>query len=125
MSESISYDLLLVARDWRTRAYTLAELKERGHEVTAVPGVKFAIEVLERGQLAPPVVILDVHDDPDASPAAVDRLLALAPGKPLVLIVGVHQRSSWERVGREAAAWLIRPVSIGDVVAAVERLIGR
>jgi len=53
------------------------------------------------------------------------RDASTAPGKPLVLIVGIHQRSSWERVGREAAAWLIRPVSIGDVVAAVERLIGR
>src|SRR5262245_37343459 len=110
MVAAISRDVLLIARDWRSRALTLAELKEAGYGVTAVPGIRFARELVERRRIDPPLLIVDVHDDPDASPAAVERLLELAPGIPLILILGSYRTSEWEAVGGRAALVLRRPI---------------
>ncbi len=112
-------DLLLIAADWQSRALTLAELQEAGYEVMAVPGVEYALRALRRGLVAPPLIVLDVHDDPVATPERATRLMELAPGVPLVLIVGVYDRATWQPLKSQVAAWLERPVTIGQIITTV------
>lgn len=112
-------DLLLIAADWQSRALTLAELQEAGYEVMAVPGVEYALRALRRGLVAPPLIVLDVHDDPAATPERVARLMELASGVPLVLIVGVYDRAMWEPLKPRVVAWIERPVTIGRIVDTV------
>lgn len=116
-------DLLLIAADWQSRALTLAELEEAGYEVMAVPGLRYGLRALRRGLVAPPLIVLDVHDDETATPERARQALALAPGAPLVLIVGAYDRAAWEELRPQAAAWLTRPVTVGEIVAAVRRLL--
>lgn len=113
--------LLLIAADWQSRALALAELQERGYDVTAVPGLRHAVKALVDERVAPGLIVLDVHDDDDATPRRVEQLLDLAPEAPLILIVGVYDRATWEPLRARAAAWLQRPVSVGEVAKAVER----
>ncbi len=116
-------ELLLVAADWRSRALLLAELQEAGFPVRAAPGIQWAITWLLRGQVtAPALLVVDVHQDPLALPNQVTALQQLSGGAPLVLIVGVYQRRAFESLRASCAAFLVRPVTIGQVVAVVRRL---
>lgn len=116
--------LLLIAADWQSRALALAELQERGYDVMAVPGLRHAVKALINERVAPALIVLDVHDDGGATPRRVEQLLDLAPDAPLILIVGVYDRAAWEPLRARAAAWLQRPVSVGQVATAVEQASG-
>lgn len=116
-------DLLLIAADWQSRALTLAELQEAGYEVMAVPGLRYGLRALRRGLVVPPLIVLDVHADAEATPERAAQVLALAPGVPLVLIVGAFERAQWASLRPRVAAWLTRPITVGEVVATVRRLL--
>jgi DNA-binding NtrC family response regulator len=107
-----------VAADWQSRALTLAELQEAGYEVTAVPGLRYALAALAHHRLAPALILLDVHGDDDATPERVGDLRALAPGVPLVLVVGAFEQEVWEPLRNHVAVLLRRPVTVGALVEA-------
>lgn len=111
--------MLLVATDWQSRALTLAELQEAGYEVTALPGLRYALAALAHHRLAPALILLDVHADDEATPERVEELLALAPGVPLVLVVGAFGQEAWEPLRDRLAGLLHRPVTVGALVEAV------
>ena len=111
--------LLLVAADWQSRALALAELQEAGYDVTALPGVRSALAALAQRRLAPALILLDVHGDDDATPARVEELLALAPGVPLVLVVGAFGQEAWEPLRTRLAGLLRRPLTVATLVDAV------
>ena len=117
--------LLLIAADWQSRALAVAELQDRGYDVMALPGLRYAVKALVDERVVPLLIVLDVHDDEDATPRRVEQLLDLAPDAPLILIVGVYDRATWEPLRVRAAAWLQRPVSVGEVAEAVERVMPR
>ena len=116
-------ELLLVATDWQSRALLLAELQEAGFPVRAAPGLQWAIAWLLRGEVGKPaLLVVDVHQDPLALPDQVATLHRLSGGAPLVLIVGVYQRRAFEPLRASCAAFLVRPITIGQVVEVVRRL---
>jgi DNA-binding NtrC family response regulator len=90
----------------------------------AVPGLRYAARALVDERITPVLIVLDVHDDADATPHRVEQLLDMAPDAPLILIVGVYDRATWEPLRAKAAEWLQRPVSVGEVAEAVERVSG-
>jgi DNA-binding response OmpR family regulator len=112
------YDLLLVAADWEERRLLYAELLEAGYAVLPVPGVAYAARLL-RLTTAPPVVLLDTQGDQDATPPRAKALLRLCPNSRLVVVVGLRDSGQWEPLRPRVAALVRRPVSIGEVVAAV------
>lgn len=116
-------DLLLSSADLEERRLLLAELMEAGYEVLAVPGLLFATRAILLRIVAPPLMVLDVHGDERATPEHVERLLDLAEGVPIVLVVGALRSESWEPLRPRVAAWLRRPLSVGDVVDAVRRIV--
>nr|WP_290670383.1 hypothetical protein [Ardenticatena sp.] len=115
--------ILLLSRDWQTRALVLAELKERGYDVLALPGLTWGIEAIVQGRVEPPLIIVDSRDDTDVTPEKVRALQRLVPNVPVVVLSTVFDRAALEPLRREVAAFLVRPSTVGDVVATVERLL--
>jgi DNA-binding NtrC family response regulator len=116
-------DILLTAADWQSRALILAELQELGYEVMAVPGVDYAVNAILKGLDDPPLLLIDVHHDPSATPEKVRGLISLLPGRPVILLAGVFDSERWQPLSEEVARYFRRPVRIGDVIAAVQDLL--
>ncbi len=118
-------DILLVAADWQSRALLLAELQEAGYAVRALPGLRQALRALIGRRLRPRLILLDVHGDSDAAPPYAAQLADLAGGVPLVLLIGAFDAAAWGPFADRDAEILRRPVSVGQVAAAVRRRLGR
>ena len=118
-------DLLLIVADLDARRLILAELQEAGYEVMAVPGLKYGLKAVLRGLVEPPAVVLDVHGDDFCTPERVRELLTLLPGVPMVLVVGAYERAAYEPLREQVAAFLVRPVTVGEIVHAVRRVLPR
>jgi len=116
-------DLLLIVADMDTRRLILAELQEAGYEVMAVPGLKYGLKGILRGLVDPPAVVLDVHGDDFCTPERVRELLTLLPGVPAVLVVGTYERAAYESLQESVAAFLVRPITVGEIVRTVRRLL--
>ena len=118
-------ELLLVAADGRTRALLLAELQEAGYNVVALPSLEVALAALATGRVDPALVVLDVQGDPRADRRGIGQLLNfLEEDIPLVLVVGAYDVQALAPLRPRAAVWLSRPLRVGDVVAAVRRILG-
>ncbi len=118
----LRHDILLSAADWQSRTLILAELQELGYEVMAVPGVHYAIQAALKGLVDPPLLIIDVHHDPEATYEKVQGLLSLFPDRPAILLIGVFDQRQWEPLRSRASHFFRRPIRIGDVVATVQTL---
>jgi hypothetical protein len=118
---------LLVAADWQSRALLLAELQERGIEVRAEAGVRWATRALLRERLVPPLLLLDTADDPDATPDKVERLLAILAEddvRPaLVFLVSVFGRAEWQEPFGNRATILTRPRTVNEIATLVQALL--
>jgi CheY-like chemotaxis protein len=121
----VADDLLLVAEDWQSRALVLAELQEAGYEVNAQAGLPQALNHLGRHPEHPRLILLDLHGDAFATPETVAALLHLVPGAKLVLIVGVYAEPVWDRFATRGNVVLRRPVSVGEIVDQVKRILPR
>jgi DNA-binding response OmpR family regulator len=113
--------LLLIAADLEERRLLYAELLEAGYEVLPLPGLVYAVRAILMRRVTPSLVLLDIHGDPRATPAAVQQLLNLVPKVPLILVVSALDSTCWEPLRARATELLRRPVSIGEVIAAVRR----
>lgn len=117
-------ELLLVAADGHARALLLAELQEAGYNVVALPSLEVALAALATGRVRPALVVLDTQGDPSADPRGIGQLLNfLEEDVPLVLVVGAYDARALAPL-RARAAWLSRPLRVGDVVAAVRQIRG-
>ncbi len=114
-------DLLLIAADDEERRLLFAELREAGYAVLPVPGLGYALRKLSLRAVAPPLILLDAHDDPFAIPIHVVRLISLAGRAPLILVVGAIGLARWEPLRPKVAALLSRPIRIGEIVAVVRK----
>jgi hypothetical protein len=121
MLRKTRHDLLLIAADWQSRTFTLAELQEVGYEVMAVPGLRYGIKALIERLVMPPLILADTHADDDATPERVEGLLELVPNIPLILVISAYDRPIWEPLRPRLAALLHRPVTVGEIVSAVRR----
>ncbi len=107
--------ILLISDDWRTRAFLLAELQEAGYEVVALPSVDVALSALASGRLMPDLVLLDTQGAVTRS--HVEQVLYLLGTEvPLVLIVGAYGARTFAPLREKVAAFLTRPLRVGEVV---------
>ncbi|NPA91990.1 MAG: hypothetical protein GXO55_11205 [Chloroflexi bacterium] len=115
--------ILLIATPWRSRAYILAELQERGYEVRALPGIHLALGYLiRRPQVRPALVILDPEGDPDFSREKIRDLLEITDPAPWLVITSGIRPISWPELTQSDRVQLIkRPVTIGDIIRQVEQ----
>ena len=115
-------DLLLIAADVEERRLLFAELLEAGYDVLPLPSLSQAIRLLSRRVLVPPLILVDMGAE-GGEPNLIERLLAVARGVPLVLVAGAMNKPGCEPFRSKVAAVLHRPVSIGEIVAAVRRIL--
>ncbi|MBA3534760.1 MAG: hypothetical protein H0T73_22845 [Ardenticatenales bacterium] len=115
---------LLIAADWQSRALLLAELQERGIEVRTEAGVRWTVKALMAEPLAPPLIFLDTHGDPDATPEKVERLLAILAEDnvtpALLLLVGVFEQGMWQEAPGARVTLLTRPKTVGEMARLIE-----
>lgn len=106
-------EVLLVLPDTRLRAFALAQLREEGYQVVAVPDFHAARQWLSRGA-RPQVVVVDlaVAEDPQLAGLARSGVAVLTLG-------GQLDRGRAERLG---LAHLSRPFTVGQLVERVRRL---
>ena len=122
-SVGLRHDILLSSADWQSRTLILAELQERGYEVMAVPGVKYAINAALKGLVDPPLLIIDVYGDESATPEDVRGLMTLFRDRPVILLVPVFDQARWEPLRGDVARYFRRPVRVGEVIQAVQQLL--
>ncbi len=115
--------LLLIIADRKERALILAELQERGYDVRALPGIVLAVGYLvRRPRVVPRLVIVDVVGDPDVNEHTLGDLLALTPHSPWVVITSATRAFAGHTLLKNRKVTLLsRPVTVGDVVKAVEQ----
>lgn len=107
-------EVLLVLPDPRLRAFALAQLREEGYQVVAVPDFDAARRWLSRGG-RPQAVVADLAAAEDV------QLRGLAhSGIPVLTVGGQLDR---ERARRLGLPHLSRPFTIAQLVEGVRRLV--
>jgi DNA-binding NtrC family response regulator len=117
----IERELLLIAADWQSRTLVLAELEEAGRDVMSLPGIRFGLKVAAAGRVQPSLLVIDSHDDPDATPEGIASLLALFQGVPAILIAGAFDYESLQALQPQVLGLLKRPVAIREIKANIEQ----
>lgn len=115
--------VFVISREWMFRAGLRAELRERGMEALGMETVDDAARAVAQGTM-PTLIVWDAADEPpapaDAPPRGLDPLGVLARGVPLVVIAS---RLLEQPLPQQAVAVLYRPVSIGQVVECVLKIL--
>jgi len=116
--------ILVVSAEWQTRALLAAQLGETtGREVVSAPDPDGALLLTRAAHLDPALVIVDAGQQLTAE--QVELLAAALPGVRLVLVVSALRRESYARLRDRCVAFLVRPVTIGQVAqAAADTLAG-
>lgn len=121
------HPILLIATDWRERAFILATLEEQGYDVRALPGIVIAIGFLiRRPHVHPSLIILDTNEDPDINERTLADLQVLGGDAPWIVITPVTRRVVGESFLSEMGATRIsRPVRVGDLITLVKQLLDK
>jgi DNA-binding response OmpR family regulator len=113
--------LILVAKDWRERAFIRAELIEEGIRTLAVEDMDEAEKWLKDPEIVPMIIVYDtkyqenVRDD-------INRLLKYSSSVPVLIIAGASEKKA---LGTELGKLYVvsRPITIGEVVRKVKEIL--
>jgi CheY-like chemotaxis protein len=114
--------VVLVGKDWQTRALVRAQLIEEGLEVEAAETVREALSTLQEPALRPSLLIADVSasDDPSAD---IEQLAAWAAWIPVWIIASRNLLAEPQLKGRGFELILVRPIDVGELVVQIKRRI--
>ncbi len=116
--------ILIVSPRWQTRAMLAAQLGEMTeHDVVSAPGVNQALGLIKVAGVDPVLLVVDAGQE--IAREDVDRLLEVWLSGPVILVVSALLRPAFAPLRDRCAAFLTRPVSIGQIAeAAVHQLDG-
>ena len=115
-------DIVLLGTEWQARALVRAQLIEEGFEVLATDTWPMMRQYLQPGE-KPRLAIVDLQGLPEPVRVLNDLRILMKPDRVLVLTaMDTVAPDAIERLGFRV---LKRPVSIGDVVTAVARVLQR
>jgi hypothetical protein len=125
MGTTAPHSILIISADRQTRALLAAQIGEdTGCDVIDAPGVNEALGLVKIAGVQPALLVVEAG--PEMAAKDMERLLEGMPGLPLVLCVSALRHSEFDPLRERCAAYLTRPVSIGQVAqAAVQALPGR
>lgn len=123
MTSSKRPDILLIGREWRSRALARAQLLEDGFDVIAVESWREAGPIL-RSKSRPLVVVFDLAGEP--RPAAILKTLRRLISGDRVLVLtaaGALRSDEIRQLGFQEV--LARPFSVGEAASATAKLVTR
>jgi hypothetical protein len=118
--ETKAPDVILLGSEWPERALLRAQLIEEGYEVVATD--RWPIPRLyRRPAMKPRVMVIDLRGLPDPSATLDEVRFVVPPDRVVVLMaLGTLAKDDVQRLGFNV---IDRPVTVGDVVAAVARVL--
>jgi len=115
--------IVLIAKQWKARAFIMAQLLEEGYEVMALRTIEEAMRLLAQEMTRPRLIILDTLGQ-SLSETTLADLRALSGGTPMLLCTGPFDLAWLDLKEAEFADLLVRPFTVGDVVNAVREALG-
>lgn len=112
--------VVLVGKDWQTRALLRAQLIEEGLEVEAVETVREALRTLQEPALRPSLLIVDLCSSEDPS-TEIEQLAAWAARIPVWIIASRNLLAEPQLKGRGFELILVRPIDVGELVEQIKR----
>jgi hypothetical protein len=113
-------DIVLLGPEWPERALLRAQLIEEGYEVVAID--RWPIPRLyRRPAMKPRVMIIDLRGLPDPS-ATLDEVRFVIPPDRVVVLMALGTLAK-DDVQRRGFNVIYRPTTVGEVVAAVARVL--
>ncbi len=110
--------VLLISAEWQTRALLAAQIGEMaGRDALSAPGVDEALGLIKVVGIRPALLVIDAGSH--ITRADVERMRLALPGTPLVLCVSALRRAEFDPLREHCAAYLVRPVTIGQIAQAV------
>lgn len=118
-------DVLIISRDWQSRALLRAQLIEEGCNVRAFRSARDAAAALGRGVFHPRLAIADLSAGTD--PAEVEQVAGLARRLPVWVIASRSAPGDWLQSlqGRDFEVVLFRPVDLGELVKCIKERVNR
>lgn len=111
--------LVLVSRDWQTRALLRAQLLEEGCRVRAYESVRDAGAALDRSLFPPSLLIVELSGE--ESPPDLEQLSTLAGRLPVWVLASHSDVDEAALKGHGFEAVLFRPIDMSDLVRRVKR----
>lgn len=122
VKEKAPDSILVVSESWRTQVLLAAQLAEDlGRDVISASDVTQALGLIKLGGIDPVVLLVDAGQG--ISAGDVRRLTEAKRHTPLVLVVSRPRRQAFETLRGVSAAYLVRPVSVGEISRSVRRLL--
>lgn len=113
-------DVVLLGAEWPTRALVRAQLIEEGYEVIATDAWPIPRQFLQPG-LKPRLVIVDLQGLPEPHTVLDDLAVLIKPEH--VLVVTALGTVTANEIRDRGFHLVSRPASVGEIVAAVSRLL--
>jgi DNA-binding NtrC family response regulator len=122
MASTPSHPILVISAKWQTRALLAAQLGETcSRDAVSAPAVDEALAIVKIAGVQPALLVVDAGQQ--MSPEDVDRLMTGLPDTPLVLVASAFHRAAFDPLRERCAAYLVRPVSIGEIAQAAARIL--
>ncbi len=122
MKTETSSPVLLVAARWQTRSLLAAQIGEVSQrDVVSAPGVNQALKLIKLAGVSPALLLVDAGRQ--VTREDVERLMDAVRRTPVVLLVSGLRRKTFDSLRGRSAAYLVRPVSVGEVAQTVSRLL--
>lgn len=115
--------IILIAREWKARAFIMAQLSEEGYGVRALQTLEEALMLLCRGMVRPRLIILDTLGQ-SLKEATLTDLQTLAGDAPILVCTGPFDLARFDFEEAGFTNLLVRPFTVGDVMNAVREVIG-
>jgi len=112
--------VVLVGKDWQTRALLRAQLIEEGLEVEAVETVRAALPTLHEPALRPSLLIADLSSSEDPG-AEAEQLAAWTAEIPVWIIATQNLLAERQLKSRGFESILVRPIDMGELVEQIKR----
>ncbi len=113
---------IIIARDWKERAFLRAELIEEGIKALAVENMSDALEWLSDPGVLPMIIIYDTNNQNKAI-QDLERLTKLVSRIPVLILTSSldTKDNEYKKLGFKNI--IRRPISIGDLVSYVKVII--
>ncbi len=115
--------IILIAKQWKARAFITAQLLEEGYKVMALRTIEEAMRLRAQWMTRPRLIILDTLGQ-SLSETTLADLRALSGDTPILVCTGPFDLARLDLKKAGFANLLVRPFAVGDVVNAVREALG-